>query len=158
MYKEKVMKLVLEQIRTDVRENDLTAIEGLLRFLPTGKLEGYLSEDEWKFPAPKWMDDREADVIRDLLTAAEIRGYRVTVIDSIEGDGERVVNRSDDYAKAWEELFHGDSAVLIFWAGEQRLGFVNLIFNNGRPEEVICDHADRPEIWELMPREEECSY
>jgi len=154
MYKEKVMKLVLEQIRTDVRENDLTAIEGLLGFLPTGKLEGYLSEDEWKFPAPKWMDDREADVIRNLLTAAEDRGYRVSVIDSIEGDGERVLNRSDDYAKAWEELFHTDSAVLIFWDGPHRLGWVSLIFSNGRPEEVISDHADRPEIWELMPEVE----
>jgi len=158
MYKERVIKLVLEQIRTDVRENDLTAIEGLLGFLPTGKLEGYLSEDEWKFPAPKWMDDREADVIRNLLTAAEDRGYRVSVIDSIEGDGECVVSRSDDYAKAWEELFHGDSAILIFWAGDQRLGFVSLIFNNGYPEDVISDCTDRPEILELMPREEECSY
>ena len=158
MYKEQVIKLVLEQIRTDVRENHLTAIEGLLGFLPTGKLEGYLSEDEWKFPAPKWMDDREADVIRNLLTAAEDRGYRVTVIDSIEGDGECVVSRSDDYAKAWEELFHTDSALLIFWDGKHRLGWVSLIFSNGRPEEVISDHADRPEIYELMPQEEECSY
>lgn len=155
MYKKQVLDRVIEQIKADVRENELTAIEGLLGFLPTGKLEGYLPEDEWKFPAPRWMDDREADVIRNLLTAAEDRGYRVTVIDSIEGDGERVVNRSDDYAKAWEELFSTDSAVLIFWAGEQRLGFVNLIFNNGRPEEVICDHADCQEIWELMPQEVE---
>ena len=111
-----------------------------------------------KFPKPKWMDEGEAKVIRDMLTAAESRGYLVTVIDSIESDGERVVSRSSDYAEAWENLFHTDSALLIFWDGKIRLGWVSLIFSNGAPEEVISDHADRPEIWELMPREEECSY
>jgi len=111
-----------------------------------------------KFPAPKWLDKGEAKVIRDMLTAAESRGYQVTVIDSIEGDGERVVSRSSDYAEAWAELFHGDSALLIFWDGKIRLGWVSLIFSNGSPEEVISDHADRPEIYELMPQEEECSY
>jgi len=110
-----------------------------------------------KFPTPKWMDEGEAKVIRDMLTAAEDRGYLITVIDSIEGDGERVVSRSSDYAEAWANLYHTDSALLVFWDGPHRLGWVSLIFSNGRPEEVISDHADRPEIWELMPREEECS-
>ena len=106
------------------------------------------------FLAPNWLDKGEAKVIRKVLTAAKDRGYRVSVIDSIEGDGERVVSRSDDYAKAWEELFHTDSAILIFWAGDQRLGFVSLIFNNGYPEDVISDCTDRPEILELMPEVE----
>jgi len=111
-----------------------------------------------KFPTPKWMDEGEAKVIREILTAAEDRGYLITVIDSIEGDGERVVSRTSDYAEAWANLFHTDSALLVFFNGAHRLGWVSLIFSNGRPEEVISDHADRPEIWELMPREEEeCS-
>tara|TARA_A100001515_G_scaffold46485_1_gene36594 strand:- start:82 stop:765 length:684 start_codon:yes stop_codon:yes gene_type:complete len=120
--------------------------------------EAARKETPEKFPKPKWMDEGEAKVIRDMLTAAEDRGYQVTVIDSIEGDGERVVSRSSDYAEAWANLFHTDSALLIFWDGAHNLGWVELIFSNGRPEEVISDHADRTEIWELMPREEECSY
>jgi hypothetical protein len=107
-----------------------------------------------KFPTPKWMDEGEAKVIRDMLTAAESRGYQVTVIDSIESDGERVVSRSSDYAEARANLFYTDSALLIFWDGKIRLGWVSLIFSNGSPEEVISDHADRPEIYELMPEVE----
>jgi len=107
-----------------------------------------------KFPAPKWLDKGEARVIRKVLTAAKDRGYLISVIDSIEGDGERVVSRSSDYAEAWANLFYTDSALLIFWDGKIRLGWVSLIFSNGGPEEVISDHADRPEIYELMPQEE----
>jgi len=108
-----------------------------------------------KFPAPNWLDKGEAKVIRKVLTAAKDRGYRVSVIDSIEGDGERVVNRSADYAKFWSELFHTESAILVFWDGDQRLGSVVLIFNNseGDPEQVICDCTDRPEILALIPWE-----
>ena len=109
-----------------------------------------------KFPAPKWLDKGEAGVIRKVLTAAKDRGYRVSVIDSIEGDGERVVSRSSDYGEAWAELFHTESAILGFWDGDNYLGFVSLIFNNseGDPEQVICDCTDRPEICELMPWED----
>ena len=108
-----------------------------------------------KFPAPKWLDKGEARVIRKVLTAAKDRGYLISVIDSIEGDGERVVNRSADYAKVWSELFHTESAILVFWDGDQRLGSVVLIFNNseGDPEQVICDCTDRPEILALIPWE-----
>ena len=35
---------VIEQIKTDVEDQDMTAIEELLRFVPTEYLLGYLSE------------------------------------------------------------------------------------------------------------------
>jgi hypothetical protein len=113
-----------------------------------------------KFPAPKWLDKAEADVIRKIMIAAEDRGYRVSVIDSIEGDGEGVVNRSADYFKVWSELFHTKSAILVFWDGDQRLGYVALIFNNseGDLEQVICDCYDWPEILELISEATECFF
>ena len=109
-----------------------------------------------KFSAPNWLDKGEAKVIRKVFTAAKDRGYLISVIDSIEGDGERVVHRSADYSKVWSELFHTDSAILVFWDGDHRLGSVVLIFNNseGDPEQVICDCTDRPEILQLMTPEE----
>ena len=44
---ESLIDAVLEQIRKDVRDGDLTAIEELIMRLPHHRLVGYLPEDQW---------------------------------------------------------------------------------------------------------------
>ena len=41
---EQLIDQVLEQIQIDILREDLTAIAGLLEFLPENKLRGYLSD------------------------------------------------------------------------------------------------------------------
>lgn len=43
--KELLISKVIEQIKIDINKGDVTAIDELLRFLPSVYLEGYLSED-----------------------------------------------------------------------------------------------------------------
>ena len=40
-----LIDLVIEQIKTDIRDGDTTAIDELLSFLPKKNLIGYLPED-----------------------------------------------------------------------------------------------------------------
>ena len=44
---EGLIDAVLEQIRKDVRDGDLTAIEELIMRLPHHRLVAYLPEDQW---------------------------------------------------------------------------------------------------------------
>ena len=44
---ESLIDAVLEQIRKDVRDGDLTAIEELIMRLPHHRLMQYLPEDQW---------------------------------------------------------------------------------------------------------------
>ena len=53
---ESLIDAVLEQIKKDVRDGDLTAIEELLIRLPHHRLVGYLPEDQW-INHPKEQDD-----------------------------------------------------------------------------------------------------
>jgi hypothetical protein len=43
----KLIDAVLEQIKKDVANEDLTAVEELLRFLPPHRLRNYLPEEQW---------------------------------------------------------------------------------------------------------------
>lgn len=43
---QKLINAVLEQIKTDIRNGDLTAIEELLLAVPSERLVGFLSETE----------------------------------------------------------------------------------------------------------------
>jgi hypothetical protein len=43
--KEKLINAVIEQIKTDIDNGDLTALDELLRFIPEDYLEGFISED-----------------------------------------------------------------------------------------------------------------
>ena len=53
---ESLIDAVLEQIRKDVRDGDLTAIEELIIGLPHHRLVGYLPEDQW-INHPEEQDD-----------------------------------------------------------------------------------------------------
>tara|TARA_R110002020_G_scaffold196069_2_gene396957 strand:+ start:328 stop:465 length:138 start_codon:yes stop_codon:yes gene_type:complete len=44
MEKDTLIDQVLEQIQSDIRDGDLTAIAELLTFVPTENLKGYLPE------------------------------------------------------------------------------------------------------------------
>jgi hypothetical protein len=43
----KLINAVLEQIRRDVNNGDMTSIEELLRYTPDVALLGYLPEEQW---------------------------------------------------------------------------------------------------------------
>lgn len=45
--KEQLINEVIENIKKDVYSGDLTAVDELLRFIPTKYLIGYLPEEEW---------------------------------------------------------------------------------------------------------------
>jgi hypothetical protein len=42
---EQIIDNVIEQIKKDIESGDVTAIDELLRYVPTQKLEAFLSED-----------------------------------------------------------------------------------------------------------------
>jgi hypothetical protein len=42
---EQLIDNVIEQIKKDIESGDVTAIDELLRYVPTQKLEAFLSED-----------------------------------------------------------------------------------------------------------------
>ena len=44
---DKLIDAVLEQIKSDVQSQDMTAIEELVSTLPVDRLRGYLPEDQW---------------------------------------------------------------------------------------------------------------
>jgi hypothetical protein len=44
--KNKLIEAVIKQIEYDFGNNDLTALEELLKFIPQQYLEGFISEDE----------------------------------------------------------------------------------------------------------------
>ena len=77
---ESLIDAVLEQIKKDVRDGDLTAIEELLIRLPHHRLVGYLPEDQW-INHPKEQDDvqvwhhrpRKVDLQYDDATAEELQ-------------------------------------------------------------------------------------
>lgn len=46
--KQKLVDAVLERIKEDVSQGDLTAIDELLKFCPVENLIGYLPEEQWK--------------------------------------------------------------------------------------------------------------
>tara|TARA_R110002096_G_scaffold184582_1_gene363130 strand:+ start:1043 stop:1240 length:198 start_codon:yes stop_codon:yes gene_type:complete len=46
--KQRVVDAVLEEIKVDLANGDVTAIECLLMFLPVEKLKGYLPEEQVK--------------------------------------------------------------------------------------------------------------
>jgi hypothetical protein len=43
----KLIDAVLEQIKKDVAEGDMTSVEELLRYTPEVALLGYLPEEQW---------------------------------------------------------------------------------------------------------------
>lgn len=43
----KLIDAVLEQIRLDVLDEDLTAVEELIQTLPHDRMVGFLPEDQW---------------------------------------------------------------------------------------------------------------
>lgn len=45
--KEQLIDEVIENIKMDIKMSDLTAVDELLRFIPTKYLIGYLPEEEW---------------------------------------------------------------------------------------------------------------
>lgn len=94
----------------------------------------------------------EARVARKLVREALRRGYTVSVKDSFEGDGEWVVRRSTSIREICGALATTGGDILRFRRADRPewyMSFVLIWGNDPDGSELIADHADVPEAYEL---------
>lgn len=98
---------------------------------------------------------KERSIVNDLLAVARLRGYAVSVIDGIAGEGELVLKRATNMADVKAVLASTEGDTLRFWGPADaatgrrpKLGAVVLIWGNG--EDLIADHTDNEAINTLV--------
>lgn len=98
---------------------------------------------------------KERSVVNDLLAVARLRGYAVSVIDGIAGEGDLVLSQATNMADVKRVLASTDGDTLRFWGPvdattgkRSKLGTVVLVWGNG--EDLIADHTDNEAINTLV--------
>lgn len=97
-------------------------------------------------PDPK-MTGTEYKIVSRMLRYAFARNWRVSVNDDAFGHGEWVLRRSVSRADIIHALASTDGDLLVFYEGEAKIGYVQLIWGND--EDLISDYTDKAELVRL---------